>query len=68
MKKKKATIIPKNKDDKCFQYTPTVALNHEEIKWNPERVSNIKPFINKYNFNGKNYPSKIENWKGFLKK
>ena len=25
-----------------------VALNYEEIKWNPERVSNIEPFINKY--------------------
>ena len=26
-----------------------VALNYEEIAWNPEKVSNIKPFINKYN-------------------
>ena len=47
-KKKKETINPKNKDDKCFQYAVTVALNYEEIKWNPERVSNIEPFINKY--------------------
>ena len=45
-KKKKETINPKNKDDKCFQYAVTVALNYEEIKWNPERVSNIKPIIN----------------------
>ena len=27
----------------------TVALNYEEIESHPERVSNIKPFINKYN-------------------
>ena len=27
IKKKKATINPKNPDDKCFQYTATVALN-----------------------------------------
>ena len=47
-KKKKETINPKNKDDKCFQYAATVALNYEEIKWNPERVSNIKPIINKH--------------------
>ena len=33
-------------DDKCFQYAATVALNYEEIKWNPERFSNIKPFVN----------------------
>ena len=42
-------------DDKWFQYA-TVALNYEEIKWNPERVSNIKPFINKYKWKGINYP------------
>ena len=32
IKNKKATIHPINKKDKCFQYTATVALNHEEIK------------------------------------
>ena len=49
IKKKKATINLKNTDNKCFHYAVTVALNYEEIKWNSERVSNIKPFINKYN-------------------
>ena len=28
-KLKKATINPKNNDDKCFQYEITVALNHK---------------------------------------
>ena len=42
IKKKKATINPKNRDDKCFQYTANVALNYEEVKWNPQRVSNIR--------------------------
>ena len=33
LKNKKATINPQNrKDDKCFQYALTVALNHEQIK------------------------------------
>ena len=32
IKKKKATINPKDTDDKCFQYTAAVALNYEEIK------------------------------------
>ena len=45
----------------------TVALNYEEIKWNWERVSNIKPFINKYNWKEINYPSKIDDWKMFEK-
>ena len=42
-----------------------VALTYEEIKWNLERVSNIKQFINKYKRKGINYPSKIEDWKMF---
>ena len=32
LKDKKATIIPKNNDDKCFQYALAVALNYEQIK------------------------------------
>ena len=31
------------------------------------RVSNIKPFINKYNWKGINYSSKIDDWKMFEK-
>ena len=45
LKNKKATINLKYEADKCFQYALTVALNHEQIKNNPERISKIKPFI-----------------------
>ena len=45
---KRATINPKNKD-KYFQYSITVALNHQNIEKHPERISNIKPFIDQYN-------------------
>ena len=34
---------------------------------NSERVSNIKPFMNKYNWEKINYPSKINDWKKFKK-
>ena len=60
IKKKKARINLKNEVDKCFQYVKTVALNHEEIKSNPQRISKTKPFINNYNRNGIKYPSKID--------
>ena len=60
MKKKKATINPKNEDDKCFHHAATVGLNHEEIKRDLQRISKIKPFINKYNWNRTKYPSKID--------
>ena len=65
-KKEKKTINSKNKDDKCFQYAVTVAINYGEIESHPERVSN-KPFINKCNWRGINYPSKIDDWKTFEK-
>ena len=49
LKNKKATINPKNNDDKCFQYALIVALNYEKIKKDPQRISKIKPFIDQYN-------------------
>ena len=48
-----------------FSICTTVPLNYEEIKWNPERVSNIEPFINEYNWKGIKYPSKIDDLKTF---
>ena len=38
LKNEKATINPKNNDDKCFQYALAVALNYEQIKSHPERI------------------------------
>ena len=67
IKKKKASINPKNKDNLCFQYEVTVALNYEKMKWNPEKFSNIKPFINRYKWKMINYPSKIDDLKTFEK-
>ena len=53
---KRATVNPKNKD-KCFQYSVTVALKHQNIKNHPERISNIKPSINQYNWGGIDFPA-----------
>ena len=53
LKNKKATINPKNNDDKCLEYAITVALNHQNIKNNPERITKIKPFLT--NMIGKKY-------------
>ena len=67
IKRKSATINLKNMDDTCFQYAATVALNYKEIESHPERVSSIKPLINKCNCEGIYYPSKIHDWKTFEK-
>ena len=66
LKYKKATINPKKmNDDRCFQYTLTVALNYGKIKNHPERTKNIEPFIDQYNWDEINFPSDQKDWKEF---
>ena len=63
---KKATINPQSKkDDKCFQYALTAALNHEKIEDHPEGISKIIPFIDHYNWNEIDFPSTGKDWKKF---
>ena len=50
LENKKVTTNLKNNDVKSFQYAVTAALNHEQMKSNPERISNIKPFIDQYDW------------------
>ena len=45
-----------------------VVLNYGKIESIPERFANIKLFINKYNWNGINYPWKIDYQKKNYKK
>ena len=65
LKDKKSTINPKNNDDKCFQYAVTLALYLDKIKKDPQRVSKIKPFIEKYNWENIDFPSTSKDWKKF---
>ena len=65
LKNKKATINPKNKDGKCFQYALTVALNYQQIKDHPELISNIKPFTDKYNWKVIDFSSHSKDRKKF---
>ena len=45
LKNEKPTLNPDNYDDNCLQYALTVALNHQNIGKNPQRISKIKAFI-----------------------
>ena len=65
---KRATINPKNDDNKCFQYFITVALNHQNIENHPERISNNKPFIDQYNWEDIEFATGIKDWERFEKK
>ena len=67
MNNKKATVNPKNNDEKCFQYAVTVALNHEQITVHPEKTSNITLFIDQYNWKKINFPSKKKDGNEFEK-
>ena len=50
LKNKKATINSRNNDNKCFQYALTAALNHQNFKNNPERLTKIRPFSHQYDW------------------
>ena len=69
IKNKGVTINPKNtkntKNNMCFQYAITAALNHQNIDRHPERISNLKPFINNYKWKDKEFPSHSKDWKKF---
>ena len=63
LKNKKATIKPKDNDDKCFKYAVTAELNYQNIEKDPQRISKIKPFIHQYNWKEMNFPSNKKDWK-----
>ena len=65
--KKAATNTINKKDNKCFPCAVTIALNHEEIKKDPQKITKIKPFINKYNWEGTQFPSEKDDSKKLQK-
>ena len=65
LKDKKSTINPKNNDLKCFQYAATLALDFGNINNHPEKISKIRPFIDKYNWKDIDFPATSKDWKKF---
>ena len=60
---KRAIINRNNKDSKYFQDSIIVSLSHQNIENHPERVSNIRPFVDQYNWEGIDFPAGIKDWK-----
>ena len=56
LKNKKATTNPKNNDNNYFQYALTVALSYQNIKKTPQRTSNIKTFVDQYDWKEIKFP------------
>ena len=63
IKHKTATINPKNKDNEYFKYALTAALNNKKIRYNPERISDLKPHTDQYNWGKIEFPSCSKEWK-----
>ena len=40
-------------------------MNHKNIVNHPEKISNIEPFINQYNWENIEFPSRQKDWKKF---
>ena len=65
--KKEPTNPTNKKNNKCFQYTVTAALNHDELGKHSERITKIKTLINKYNWKQIYFPSEKDDWKNIEK-
>ena len=64
----KVVINPKNEnDEECFRWSVIAALDHKEIKSNPECMSNLKRFTNNYDWSGLEYPIAINKISEFEK-
>ena len=54
-----------NNDNNNFQNVLDDALNYQAIETHTERISKLKPYINKYNCEGINFPSGSKEWQKF---
>ena len=48
-----------------FQNSLNDALTYQNIEKHPERISNLKPYNNKYNWEGIEFPAGPKDWKKF---
>ena len=62
LQNKKEAIINGDND---FQNTLDDALNHQTFETYPERISKLKPYINKYNWEGIDFPAGSKEWQKF---
>ena len=69
MQFKKATVIPKNKNDNyCFAYAITIAIYHNEIGKNLNRISNkLLDCADKLNWNPIDFSASTPDYKRFEK-
>ena len=52
---------------RCFLYAIVILLNHLDIANNPQRITNLLPFIAKYNWDDINFPAGHKEFSAFEK-
>ena len=62
---KRSVLNPNNNDNKCFQYSVTLSLYHEQIGKNYCRISKIKPFVDNINWENINFPRHEQDYQTF---
>ena len=60
LRSKKEAMISSN-----FQNALNDALNYQNIETHPERISKLKPYINRNNWEGIEFPAGPKDWKKF---
>ena len=58
--RKKAIINPQKDDEECFKWAVIAALEWSNIKFNPERISNRRNFVDSYDWSGLKFPIVIK--------
>ena len=68
LRAKKEEIINNNiNDNNNFQNTLDNVLNYQTIETHPERISKLKPYINKCNWKEIDFPAESKDWVKFEK-
>ena len=62
LRSKKEAII---NGDNCFQNALNDSLEYQRSKKDPQKISELRPYINQYNWKDKNFLSHKEDWKKF---
>ena len=53
---RKAVINPQNDDSECFKWAIIAADRWADIGSHPERISNLRKFVNNYDWSGLEFP------------
>ena len=66
--RKKAVINPKNEEEECFKWGLIAALHYEEISDHPESIRKLRPFAERYDWEGLEFPLALNKISKFEKR